>query len=326
MIHGAKFAGLTLALALLAPASGWSQASYPERPIKIVVPYTPGGTVDVLARALGQKLSDAWGQGVVVENRPGAGGNLGAELVAKAPADGYTLLMSTNTPITTNLALYKSIRYDTIRDFDGVTLFAESAVFMIGQPTSPAKTVTQVIELAKQKPEGLSIGSSGFGTLGHFLATGLSQMTNGKITHVPYRGGVPALTAVVAGDIAYAIVDTGAAAPFLKAGRLLGLAVSGTRHAPGFPDIPPFADTPMPNNSITVWIPAMAPKGTPRPILDKLNNEFQRIMRDPQFKESMLKLGLIPVDELGVGKLDDFVKVEVPRWKKIVDDAGLKIE
>ena len=324
----ARFAaGVALAMALLGPSSGWAQGSYPDRPIKIVVPYTPGGTVDVLARALGQQLSEAWKQGVVIENKPGAGGNLGTEQVAKSPPDGYTLLMSTNTPLTTNLALYKSsIRYDTLRDFDSVTVFADSGIFMLALPTSPTKTVAQVIELAKQKPDGLTMASSGFGTLGHFIATGLSKVTGGKITHVPHRGGVPALTAVLTGEVNYAVVDTGAAAPFIKDGRLIGLGVSGTRTAPGFPDIPPFSEVAMPNNTITVWVPVMAPKGTPRPILEKLNNEFQRIIKDPKFRQTMLNIGLNPLEDLGAAKMDEFIRAEVPRWKQIVEESGLEIK
>ncbi len=320
-------AGLLVGLGVLSPNAGWAQAeTYPNRAIKIIVPYTPGGTVDVLARALGQRLTDAWGQAVVIENRPGAGGNLGTEMAAKSPADGYTLLMATNSPLTTNLALYKSVRYDTLRDFDGVTLFAETAVFFVTHPSSPTRSVAEVIELAKKEPKGISIASSGFGTLGHFLTSSLSSVANNKITHVPYRGGAPAVTAVMAGEIPYAIVDTGAATPLLNDKRVLGLAVSGTRPSVRFPDIPPFANTKMPNGSMTAWIPAMAPKGTPKPILEKLNGEIQKIMKDPAFRESMLKLGLVPIEGVGTDKLDEFVRQEVPRWKEIVANSGLEMK
>jgi tripartite-type tricarboxylate transporter receptor subunit TctC len=205
-------------------------------------------------------------------------------------------------------------------------MLCEAAVVLTASPGSPTKSVAELIELAKTKPEGLSIASSGFGTLGHFLATSLSAAANGKIQHVPYRGGLPAVTAVVSGEIPYAIIDTGAAASFLNQKTVIGLAVSGTKPAPGFPSIPPFSETNIPNSSMNAWIPAMAPKGTPRPILNKLNDQIQRFLKDEKFKDVMLRLGLAPVEDVGVEKLDEFVKLEVQRWKKIVADSGLKME
>jgi tripartite-type tricarboxylate transporter receptor subunit TctC len=317
--------GLALVNALVCTAPVCA-LDYPTRPVRIVVPYTPAGAVDLLARTLGPRLTDAWGQQIVVDNRPGAGGNLGTEAVAKSPADGYTLLLSTSTPLTTNVALYKSLRYDPERDLDTVTLLAESSVFLVANKELPVKTVADVIALAKQRTSPLLVGSSGHGTLGHFLTTQISKRAGVNLSHVPYRGGVPAVTAAMTGEVQLAIVDTVAALPFIADGRVKGVAASGSKRSSGAPDIPTLSESGVPGLAMVVWIAAMAPKGTPTDILNKIDGEIQRALQNEQFRQAMTRLGLEPVKDMGPRKLADYLRQEIPRWRKIVEESGLELQ
>jgi tripartite-type tricarboxylate transporter receptor subunit TctC len=318
---------LALGFAFVLASSSLCRAQdYPNRPIRIVVPYTAGGTVDILARTLGQILTDTLGWQFVIDNRPGAGGNLGTDLVAKSAPDGYTLLFSTSTPLTTNLALYKSVRYSTERDFDPVILFGDSSVFVVAKPSLPAQNIADVIALAKQNSASVSIGSSGYGTLGHFLAIGLNAKANGKIVHVPYRGGVPAITAVAAGDIPLAIVDSAAALPFVKNGTVRALATSGRNRSPTAPDLMTMAESDMPDLTMVVWIACMAPKGTPPEILRKLYSGMQDALKTAPIRESMGRLGLDTIADVGLEKFADFIRQEIPRWRQIVQESGLQVE
>jgi tripartite-type tricarboxylate transporter receptor subunit TctC len=299
---------------------------YPTRPIRFVVPYTPGGTVDVIARALSQTMGDAFGQQIIVDNRPGAGGNIGTEAVAKAAPDGYTVLFSTSTPLTTNLALYKSIRYQTEKDLDGITLIGESAVFVVANLKLPVKTIADVVALAKAKPDSLSIGTSGHGTLGHFLTTRLNQIPGVKVAHVPHRGGVPAVTAVLAGDVQLAIVDTTAALPLIRDGKVRPIGVSSKKRSSSMDTVPSLSESGIPNLEIAVWVASMAPKGTPQPILEKLNAEMQRNLKDAKFRGLLARLGVEPVENMGLAKFNAFISEEIPRWRQIVKEANLELQ
>jgi len=313
-------------IALLIGAAPSLALDYPTRPVRIIVPYTPAGAVDLLARTLGPRLTEAWGQQIVVDNRPGAGGNLGTEAVAKSPPDGYTLLLSTSTPLTTNVALYKSLRYDPERDLDALTLLAESAVFVVANKDLPVKTIADVIALAKQRSSPLLVGSSGHGTLGHFLTTQISKRAGVDLSHVPYRGGVPAVTAAMTGEVQLAIIDTVAALPFIGDGRVKGIAASGAKRSSGAPDIPTLSESGIPGLAMVVWIAAMAPKGTPQDILEKVNTEIQRSLQNEQFRAGMTRLGLEPVNGMGLRKFADYVREEIPRWRKIVEESGLELQ
>jgi tripartite-type tricarboxylate transporter receptor subunit TctC len=327
MQHARIPAAFAVGLAVVAACCGISQAQdYPTRPIRFIVPYTPGGTVDVIARALAQTMGDTWGQQIIVDNRPGAGGNLGTEAAAKSAPDGYTLLFSTSTPLTTNLALYKSIRYQTERDFDGVTLIGESAVFVVANPKLPVKSIADVIALAKAKPDTLSIGTSGHGTVGHFLTTRLNQIEGVKIAHVPHRGGVPAVTAVLAGDVQLAIVDTTAALPLIREGQVRAIGVSSKKRSSSINTVPSLAESGVPNLEMVVWVAFMAPKGTPQPILAKLNAEVQKNLKDAKFLSLLARLGVEPVENVGLAKFNAFISQEIPRWRQIVKESGMKLQ
>jgi tripartite-type tricarboxylate transporter receptor subunit TctC len=311
--------------ALLLAGATPALAEYPDHPIQIVVPYTPGGTVDLLARALGQKITAAWGQPVVIVNRPGAGGSLGADVVAKAPADGYTLLLSTNSPLTTNVALYPNLGYDPLRDFDPVILAGENSLILAANPKLPVKNVTELIALAKSEPGKLNAGTSGNGSTGHLSLATLNKLAGVSITHVPYRGGVPSLMAAISGEVQLVFSDIVPAMPQVSDHRLNALGQTGLRRAQIAPNIPTLNESGLPGFNITAWIGAVAPKGTPKAIVQKLNGEIGRTLKDPEFAAKISAIGIDPIgstpEEFAV-----FLRKEIPRWKQIVQDAGVKIE
>jgi tripartite-type tricarboxylate transporter receptor subunit TctC len=321
MMHTFRVAAAALAISAAAtPAS----ADYPDRAIQIIVPYTPGGTVDILARALGARLTTAWGQPVVVLNRPGAGGSVGAEAAAKSAPDGYTLFLSTNSPLTTNLALYSSLGYEPLRDFEPVIVAGENSLVLAASPKLPVRTVADLISLAKSKPGELNAATSGNGSTAHLSLATFNNMTGVSITHVPYRGGGPSLTAAVAGEVELVFSDIVPAAPLVLDAKLNGLAMTGLRRATIVPDIPTLDESGLKGFSITAWVGLVAPKGTPRDIVQKLNLEVGRALKDPEFLRQLSIIGIDPIgstpDEFAA-----FLRKEIPRWKQIVEDAGAKL-
>ena len=314
-----------LLAALLAAGSSPARAEYPDRAIQIVVPYTPAGTVDLLARALGARLTAAWGQPVVIINRPGAGGSVGAEFVAKSAPDGYTLLISTNSPLTTNLALYPSLGYEPLRDFEPVILAGENSLVLAANPKLPVKSVKDLIALAKTKPGELNAATSGNGSTAHLSLATFNKQAGVSITHVPYRGGLPSLTAAIAGEVQLVFSDIVPAMPQIRDNRLTALGQTGLRRAQIAPDIPTLDEFGLPGFSITAWIGVVAPKGTPGDIVQKLNLEIGRALKDPEFARQISMIGIDPLgstpDEFAV-----FLRKEIPRWKQIVTDADVKVE
>jgi tripartite-type tricarboxylate transporter receptor subunit TctC len=314
-----------VAAVLISASATPSFAEYPDHPIQVIVPYTPGGTVDILARTLGARLTNAWGQPVVVLNRPGAGGSLGAEAAAKAAPDGYTLFLSTNSPLTTNLALYPSLGYDPLRDFEPVILAGENSLVLAANPKLPAKNVADLIALAKKRPGELNAATSGNGSTAHLSLATFNELAGVSIMHVPYRGGAPSLTAALSGEVQLVFSDIVPAAPLLRDNRLNGLAMTGLRRAAVAPDIPTIDESGLRGFNITAWIGLVAPKGTPREIVQKLNLEVGRALKDSEFVGQISKMGINPIgstpDEFAA-----FLRQEIPRWKQIVQDAGAKVE
>jgi tripartite-type tricarboxylate transporter receptor subunit TctC len=311
--------------ALLLAAAAPARAEYPDRAIQIVVPYTPGGTVDLLARALGPRLTAAWGQPVVILNRPGAGGSVGADQVAKSAPDGYTLLLSTNSPLTTNLALYPSLTYDTLRDFEPVILAGENSLVLAADPKLPVKNLKELIALAKSEPGKLNAATSGNGSTGHLALASLDKQAGIAITHVPYRGGMPSLMAAISGEVQLVLSDIVPAMPQIRDNRLTALGLTGLHRARIAPDIPTFDEQGLAGFSITAWIAAVAPKGTPADVVQKLNGEIERALKDPDFANQIAAIGIDPLgstpEEFGA-----FLAKEIPRWKQIVLDAEVKVE
>jgi len=302
-----------------------SRAEYPDRTIQIVVPYTPGGTVDLLARALAPRLTAAWGQPVVILNRPGAGGSVGAEVAAKSPADGYTLFISTNSPLTTNLALYPSLGYEPLRDFEPIIVAGENSIVLAANPKLPVKTLKDLIELATRKPGELDAATSGNGSTAHLSLASFNKQAGVSITHVPYRGGVPSLTAAIAGEVQLVFSDIVPALPQINDKRLTALGMTGLRRARIAPDIPTFDESGLPGFSITAWVGVVAPKGTPPEIIQKLNLEIGRALKDPDFASQLSTMGLDPLGSTP-DEFATFLGKEIPRWKQIARDAEVKVE
>jgi tripartite-type tricarboxylate transporter receptor subunit TctC len=316
----------SIALAvLLAAGSTPSRAEYPDHTIQFVVPYTPGGTVDLLARALGQRLTAAWGQPVVILNRPGAGGSVGAEVVAKSPPDGYTIFLSTNSPLTTNLALYPSLGYDPIRDFEPIIVAGENSLVLAANPKLPVSNVKELIALAKQKPGELNAATSGNGSTAHLSLASFNKQAGVSIVHVPYRGGVPSLTAAIAGEVQLVFSDIVPAMPQIQDNRLKALGLTGLHRARIAPEIPTLDESGLPGFSITAWIGVVAPKGTPKAIVQKLNLEIGRALKDPEFANQMSKIGIDPLGNTPE-EFAAFLRKEIPRWKQIVQDAEVKVQ
>jgi tripartite-type tricarboxylate transporter receptor subunit TctC len=320
-----RFFNTILAAAVLATGAAPAFAEYPDHPIEIVVPYTPGGTVDLLARALGPRLTAAWGQPVVILNKPGAGGSVGAEFAAKSAPDGYTFFISTNSPLTTNLVLYPSLGYEPLRDFEPVILAGENSLVLAANPKLPVKSVKELIALAKSKPGELNAGTSGNGSTAHLSLATFNKQAGVSITHVPYRGGVPSLMAAIAGEVQLVFSDIVPAIPQIRDNRLTALGQTGLRRAKIAPDIPTLDESGLPGFSITAWIGVVAPKGTPKDIVQRLNVEIGRALKDSEFARQLSTLGIDPLGSTP-DEFADFLRKEIPRWKQIVQDAGIKVQ
>jgi tripartite-type tricarboxylate transporter receptor subunit TctC len=316
----AIFAGLLLAANC---ASGAHAQEYPTRPITIIVPYTPGGSTEILARLVGQRLESRLGKPVMIENKPGAGTVIGANAVAKAAPDGYTLLMATPTPMAINVTVYKSLPYDPARSFVPLVMLAQSPFLLIVNPSLPVYSVRDLIAFAKQNPGRLSYGSGGPGAPHHLYAELLKSMAGIEMTHVPYKGSLPALNDVVAGHIQLMFCDIPPAAGMIEAGKVRPLGVStGTRVA-AFPDIPTIAEAGVPGFAVAGWFMLAAPAGTPAPVIEKLHSELKSILAAPEMKDQLIKLNLIAMDTPSVADMQTFVKSEIVRWAEIVQRAGI---
>jgi tripartite-type tricarboxylate transporter receptor subunit TctC len=318
---------LMTALALAALALNSSAfAAYPDGPIRIVVPYTPGGTVDILARALGERMTTAWKQPVVIENRPGAGGSIGADAVAKAAHDGYTLLLSTNSPLTTNIWLQKGLKYDPLRDFAPITVMGENSVILVTNPSVPATSIKDLISYVKTKKRGeLSAGTSGQGTTAHLSLAQFNKKARVEITHVPYRGGGPSLTAAVANEVPMTFSDIVPAMPLVSAGKLRGIATTGPRRAGIAPDIPTMSESGLPDFNIVAWVGLVAPAGTPKDIILKINDEVVSTLKEATFRSRIIDMGIDPIG-MPPDEFAELLRKEIPRWRGIVEQAGLQAE
>jgi tripartite-type tricarboxylate transporter receptor subunit TctC len=314
--------------AVLLATSGLStgaRAEYPDKPIHIVVPYTPGGTVDLLARALAPYLTKDLGQQIVVENRPGAGGSVGAEFVAAAPGDGYTLLLSTNSPLTTNVAVFKTLHYDPLKDFVPVILAGENSLALAVDPRLSVKSVADLIALAKKDPGRLIGASSGNGSTSHMALAEFDKMAGVNVTHVPYKGGVPSLTAVISGEAQLVFADVVPTVPMIRDNRVVALATTGLNRSGVTPDIPSLNEAGLKGFDVTAWIAMVAPKGTPQPIVDKLNGEINKVLKDPDFRAQIIKIGIDPIGDTPE-QFATFLREQFPIWKQRAVDAGLQPE
>jgi tripartite-type tricarboxylate transporter receptor subunit TctC len=318
-----KFRILVVLLAVLAAGASRSD-EYPSRPIRLIVPYTPGGPADIVARLLGQRLGEAIGTTVIVDNRGGANGIIGTELAARAAPDGYTLLFGTIQTHGVNPSLFAKLSYDPVKDFAPVAPATTFPFLLAVTPTLPASSVANFIALAKAKPGTLNYSSAGTGTGTHLAGELLKSMAQIDITHVPYKGGGDALTDVIAGRIEMTFVGVPAALPFIKAGSLKALAISGTRRLTELPDVPTVAET-LPGFDVSSWNGFFAPVGTPVPIIKRLNEQIGRIVLLPEIKDRLMTLGAEPMTATPE-QFGTFVREEIAKWRNVVKTANIKTE
>jgi tripartite-type tricarboxylate transporter receptor subunit TctC len=320
-----QFARLALAgLAFAALSAGPAHAQdYPSRQITFIVPYAAGGGLDVLARMLALKLSERLGKPVVVENRPGAGTVIGAASVAKAPPDGYTIMLGTSSPFAINVTLNKSLPYDPAKDFAPIVLTSNAPFMLLVNPSQPVQSVPDLIKLAKEKPGQLSYGSAGPGSPQHLSFELFKMLTSTNLVHVPYRGDAPALTDLVAGHIPTQFAEPTPVLPLLRGGKVRALAVSSTTRLGPLPDIPTVAEAGVPGFDFVSWQLIVAPAGTPKDIVDKLHAEFMAILALPEIKEDFAKTGRIAVNSQKPPELQKFVESEIVRLGKVVEQAGI---
>ena len=315
--------GALAALCLTAISGLAAAQDFPSKPITFVVPFTPGAATDFLARMLGKELEEKFGRPVVVENRPGAGTNIGSNSVAKAAPDGHTLLMATSTPMAINASLYKNLPFDPTADFVPLALVAQSPFVLIAKSSLLVNSAKDLIALAKDKPGQLSFGSAGPGSPHHLFAELLATMSGTKMNHVAYRGSVPALNDVVAGHIDFMMCDFASAASMLQAGRVKPLGVSTAARIPAFADIPPLNEAGLPGYDVAAWFMVVTTAKSPQPAVDQLHGELTRSLAKPEIREQLLKLSLLPMQTKSVSDMQAFVKSEIARWGKVVEAAGI---
>ena len=300
-----------------------SAQAYPGRAVTIVAPYGPGGTTDILARAVGQKLTAAWSQPIVIDNRPGASGMIGADLVAKAPPDGYTVLMASVAEVAINQSLYARMTYDPLKDLAPVTLAGFTPLLLVVHPSVQAWSVKELIGLAKAKPGRFTFASPGNGSVQHLSGELMKTVARVDITHVPYKGGAPAVTDLVGGQISMFFAGMPIVMPHVKAGRLRALAVTVTRRSPAAPDVPTMEEAGVPGFDISNWFGVYVPAATPKAVIAKLNSEMSRVLNLADVKERLAEQGLETVGN-SVEQFDAFFKAEILKYDKIIRESGAR--
>jgi tripartite-type tricarboxylate transporter receptor subunit TctC len=312
---------LIAAFALAASTTASAQA-WPAKPVNIVVPFAPGGTTDVVARMVGQKLSELWGQTVVIENRAGAGGNLGADAVAKSAADGYTLLMASGS-ITINPNLYAKMPFDTLRDLVPITNVASGPMMVVVQDSSPYKSVKDLIAAAKAQPGKLNFGSAGVGSQVHLAAENFADSAGIEVQHVPYKGEAVAYNDLLGGQVQFMVGNMAAASALTGPGRLRALAVTGRTRSAQFPEIPTVAESGLPGFENTGWFGFFAPAGTPQAVIDKIHQDTAKALADTQIKGRLFVAGMSPVASTPA-ELAKQMDAELKRWATVVKNRNLK--
>jgi tripartite-type tricarboxylate transporter receptor subunit TctC len=315
---------LLLILALL-PVLAAAQG-YPSKPIRFVVPYPPGGPLDLMARAIGAGLTEAWGQPVVVENKPGAGGGIGAEAVARSPGDGYTLLMGAVATHAINPALYASVPYDPLRDFVPVTLVAQVPNILVVHPALPVATVTELIAYARAKPGTLSFGSGSTGSTGHLAGELFKRMAAVDMVHIPYKGGAPAMADLLAGQTQLMFDNLANALPQVRAGKLRGIAVTTLERSVAVPELPTLDEAGLRGFYLTRWFGVFVPAGTSPEVVEKLNAAILRVLDTPALRERFAGMGTAPPAIRTPRAFDAFVRREAAKYADVVRSSGARVE
>lgn len=325
-----KLASIVATL-LLAPALAAAQGAaypaqdFPKKPIRFIVGFTPGGPSDILARALGQKLGELWNQQVLIDNRPGAGGNLAAEALARSAPDGYTWLLGNNSVLATNQSLYRRLGYDPVKDFAPVTLVAIQPNILVVNPQVPASSVMELISFAKKNPGKLNYASSGAGAAAHLAGELFKTMAGVDLVHVPYKGAQPALTDVIAGQVQIMFATSASAIPFIKAGKLRPLAVTTAQRSASMPELPTVSEAGVPGFEAITWHGVVVPAGTAAALVERLNRDIVGVLRMPELRERLAALGADVI--AGTPReFADYIASEIPKWAKVVQDSGAQIE
>lgn len=318
------FQGLVLTL-ILGASPLWSSAqSYPSKPVKILVPFVAGGTSDIVARAVAQKLNEA-GYTTVVENRPGANGSIAAEALSKSPNDGYTLLVGSIGTFAINMGLYKNPKYDVLRDFDAVTVAVRTPNVLVVPPKFPANNLKEFIDYARKNPGKVSYGSSGSGSSDHLSAEMFKLQTQTFGVHIPYRGGAAAQTDIMAGNIEASFQNFGTVVPYIKAGRMKALGVTSRQRMPQLPDVPTLIESGLKDFDVTSWQAVAAPKGTPPEVIKKLHADISRGLNSPEMTQRFNDLGFEVVTP-SPADAQAFFKAEIERWATVVKASGATVD
>ena len=316
----------SLIAAAFLPVPAVHAQRYPDKPVRFIAPYAPGGSTDVLTRALAQKLTDSLGQTVVPDNRPGAGGNLGAEIAAKAPPDGYTILLAPVSPMAINVSLYgKKLPFNPEKDFAPITLVAKVPLVIVVNVNSPAKTLQEFIALARSRPGRMTYGSSGNGSSNHLTGAMLMSVAKLDMVHVPYKGGAPGMVALLGGEVDMMVAQIPSSRQLHLAGKVRALAVSGAKRSSALPEVPTIMESGLPGFEATSWYCVVAPAGTPKPIVDRLNAEIVKALNTPDMRQKLADDGA-EVESSTPAELARFVHAEIAKWAKAVKDSNARID
>ena len=312
-----------LAALLLVPCLALAQG-YPSRQVRIIVPYPPGGATDVMARVIAQKLGETWGQQPLVENKPGASGSIGSDLVAKSAADGYTLLMQ-GTQHAINLSIYKQLPYDTLRDFTPVAYIGLAPFLLVLHPSVPATSVTELIAWIKTRPGGVNYGSSGVGGAAHLAGEMFKTAAGVQFTHIPYKGAAPAMADLLGGQVPMVFDPIPTSLPHVRGGRIKALAITSAQRSPLVPEVPTVAESGLPGFEVAAWFGLYAPAATPADIVGKLNTEVNRVLQLPEVKEKFAALGA-DTSPMNADQFALHLRAEVAKFAKAIKDSGAKAE
>ncbi len=323
MLH--RTLAIAFAAALLAPAAASHAQAYPSRPVRFVVPFAPGGAADLLARIVGRQLTEGWGQQVIVDNRTGAGGIIGMQIAARAPADGYTLLMGSSSGIAVGPALAMQKHYDPIVDYAPVAEVAIVPILLVAHPSVPARTMTELIQLANAKPGELTFASSGVGTTPHITAELFRAAAGIDLLHVPYKGGSIAVSALLGGNVKLQFGAISTSLPHIQSGRLRALGVTNPQRSSVLPDVPAIAEA-LPGFEVVQWFGVFAPAGTPRPIINKLAADVAAVVAAPAYREQLTRQGIEPIGSASPAVFAAYVKEEVRRWPGRLKQAGISAQ
>jgi tripartite-type tricarboxylate transporter receptor subunit TctC len=322
MTAGKWLAACGFAMAAAATVAGAAQ--YPERPIRMVIPFPPGGSLDVVGRIVGHKLTEVLGQNILIDNRSGASGNIGVEIVVRAPADGYTILLNT-LPLAVNPSLFAKLPFDVMRDLTPISLVAASPFVLVVHPSLPVKSTKELIALARAKPGQINYASAGNGTNLHVAAERFKSLAKVDMTHVPYKGGGPALTAVLAGEAQVGFISSVAAMPHVASGRLRALGITSAKRSPALPELVSVAESGLPGYEFTTWFAILGPRGLPEPVMTTLHKGLLTALKSPDVRERLAKEGAEVIGS-SPAELGTFLQSEIAKWAEVVKAAGLKAD